>query len=88
MQDALVNAAVSRCRPILITTVTTFVGLAPLLLSRSVHSQTLVPLTASLAYGVLFTSVATLLVLPAFWLTLHKLGRGSEQASEVRQVSA
>ena len=84
MQDALVNATVSRCRPILITTLTTFVGLAPLLLSRSVHSQTLVPLTASLAYGVLFTSVATLLVLPAFWLTLHKLRNREREAMDGR----
>lgn len=87
MQDALVNAAVSRCRPILITTVTTFVGLAPLLLSRSVHSQTLIPLTASLAYGVLFTSIATLLVLPAFWLTLHRLRNRLNPATDDRPVS-
>ena len=79
MHDALVNATVSRARPILITTVTTFAGLLPLMLSRSVQAQPLIPMAASLAYGVLFASVATLLLAPSLWLVLHDIGGGAKR---------
>ena len=71
MEDALENAAVSRCRPILITTATTFFGLTPLMLSNSPSIAMMIPMVVSLAYGVLFSSIATLLFVPAFWLLLH-----------------
>ena len=70
LEDALLAAAVSRFRPILITTVTTFVGLAPLMFSRSVAAQPLAPLAVSLAFGVLIAAVAALLAVPAAWLAL------------------
>ena len=79
MHDALVNAVVSRARPILITTVTTFAGLLPLMLSRSVQAQPLIPMAASMAYGVLFASAATLLAAPALWLVLHDITGGAKR---------
>ena len=81
--DALVNAAVTRARPILITTVTTFAGLLPLTLSRSVQVQPLIPMATSLAYGVLFASAATLLVAPAFLLVLRDITGGAKRVSEL-----
>ncbi|MYE49994.1 MAG: hypothetical protein F4X81_00840 [Gammaproteobacteria bacterium] len=80
--DALVNAAVTRARPILITTVTTFAGLLPLMLTRSVQAQPLIPMAASLAYGVLFSSAATLLVAPAFLLMLRDLTGGARRGAQ------
>ena len=77
--DALVNATVSRARPILITTVTTFAGLLPLLFNRSIQAQPLIPMATSLAYGVLFASVATLLVTPAFMLVLREVTGGAKR---------
>ena len=72
--DALLNAAISRFRPILITSVTTFAGLAPLMFSTSTQAQLLVPMAISLAFGILVSSVAALLVVPALWLVVHDIG--------------
>ncbi len=75
LAQGLTTAAVSRFRPILITSATTFVGLAPLMFSRSVAAQSLVPLAVSLAFGILAAAVAALLVVPALWLSVASLRR-------------
>ncbi|MBT7369647.1 MAG: efflux RND transporter permease subunit [Gammaproteobacteria bacterium] len=72
--DAVINASVSRCRPILLTSLTTFVGLSPLMLNKSVQAQFLIPMAASLAFGVLFATVVTLLVVPSGYLILNDFG--------------
>lgn len=74
MQEAVLNAAVSRCRPIILTSITTFVGLLPLMLNKSVQAQFLVPMAVSLSFGVMFATVVTLLVVPAGYLVLNDLG--------------
>ena len=79
--DALVNSAVTRFRPILITTVTTFAGLTPLMLSESTQAQLLVPMAISLAFGILFAAPAALLAVPAFWLVLHDISGGAKRLS-------
>ena len=66
--DAVVNASVSRCRPIVLTSLTTFAGLAPLMFNTSVQAQFLVPMAVSLAFGVLFATLVTLLVVPSSYL--------------------
>ncbi|HIG40858.1 MAG TPA: efflux RND transporter permease subunit [Gammaproteobacteria bacterium] len=75
IHDAVLDAAVSRCRPIILTSLTTFVGLTPLMLNRSVSAQFLVPMGISLAFGVLFATVVTLLVVPSGYLILQDLSR-------------
>ena len=76
--DATVEAAVSRCRPILLTSLTTFVGLGPLLLNRSVQAGVLIPMATSVAWGVLLATVVTLFVVPAGYLVLEDIKkRGS-----------
>ena len=82
MEDALLNSAISRFRPILITTVTTFAGVTPLMLSNSVPAQPLVPMAASLAFGVLFSSVAALLFVPALWLVLRDISGGARRVTD------
>ncbi len=72
--EAVLNAAVSRCRPILLTSMTTFVGLSPLMLNQSVQAQFLVPMAVSLSFGVLFATVVTLMVVPAGYLILNDIG--------------
>ncbi len=73
--DAVLNAAVSRCRPIILTSITTFVGLSPLMFNKSVQAQFLVPMAVSLSFGVLFATVVTLLVVPSGYLILDDLGK-------------
>ena len=65
--QAIVTAGVKRFRPILLTSLTTFVGLIPLMLERSIQAKFLVPIGVSLAFGVLFAFFVTLLLVPALY---------------------
>ena len=65
---ALREAGARRFRPILLTSVTTFVGLAPLMLEGSAQAIFLVPMAVSLAFGVLFATFITLVLVPAICL--------------------
>ncbi|MCY3794184.1 MAG: efflux RND transporter permease subunit, partial [Gammaproteobacteria bacterium] len=81
LQDALVNSAISRFRPILITTATTFAGLTPLMVNDSTHAQFLVPMATSLAFGILVSMPAALLVVPAIWLVSQDAISGTKRIS-------
>jgi multidrug efflux pump subunit AcrB len=72
--QAVLDASLSRCRPILLTSLTTFFGLSPLMLNKSVQAQFLVPMAVSLSFGVLFATIVTLLVVPSGYLILDDLG--------------
>ena len=65
--DALIEAGTKRFRPILLTSLTTFVGLLPLLMERSLQAQWLIPIGISLAFGVLFALFVTLYFVPALY---------------------
>lgn len=65
--EALVEAGTKRFRPILLTSVTTFVGLLPLMLERSIQAKFLVPIGVGLSFGVLFALFVTLLFVPALY---------------------
>jgi multidrug efflux pump subunit AcrB len=66
--EAVVGAGTKRFRPIMLTSLTTFVGLIPTILDRSVQGQFLIPMAVSLAFGILFSTVITLFLIPAFYL--------------------
>ena len=66
-------AGVARFRPILLTSLTTFMGLSPLLLEKSLQAQILIPMAISLAFGVVFATVITLILIPALYLVLYDL---------------
>jgi multidrug efflux pump subunit AcrB len=66
--EAVIEAGVKRFRPILLTTVTTFVGLIPIMAERSTDAQFLKPAVLSLAFGVAFALFVTLLMVPALYL--------------------
>jgi multidrug efflux pump subunit AcrB len=66
--QALVDAGVSRFRPILLTSITTFVGILPLLAEKSVQAQFLKPMIVSLAYAVAFALFISLLFVPALYV--------------------
>ncbi len=65
--DAVEEAGVHRFRPILLTTVTTFVGLLPIMAERSIDAEFLKPAVLALAFGVLFALFVTLLMVPALY---------------------
>lgn len=71
LQDAIREAGVVRFRPILLTSLTTFFGLLPLLLEQSVQAQFLIPMATSLAFGVLFTTAIILIIVPVAYQILE-----------------
>lgn len=64
LYEAVLTAGGRRFRPILLTSVTTFVGLIPLLMDRSIQAQFLIPMAVSLGFGVLFATAITLVLVP------------------------
>ncbi len=64
---ALIEAGTRRFRPILLTSLTTFVGLLPLMTEKSLQAQWLIPIAISLAFGVLFALLVTLFFVPALY---------------------
>lgn len=70
VHDCIMQAAVQRFRPIFLTTVTTFAGLAPLIFETSRQAKFLIPMAISLAFGILFATFICLLLVPAFYLVV------------------
>ncbi|MEO0651898.1 MAG: efflux RND transporter permease subunit, partial [Planctomycetota bacterium] len=70
---AALEACTARFRPILLTSLTTFAGLTPLMLEQSVQAQFLVPMAISLAFGVAFATFVTLGLVPSLYLILEDL---------------
>jgi multidrug efflux pump subunit AcrB len=68
--EAAYNAGISRFRAICLTSLTTILGLGPLILEKSVQAQFLIPMAISIAFGLLLATVITLLLLPTLIL-LH-----------------
>lgn len=73
--QALVDAGVARFRPILLTSVTTFVGVLPLMAEKSVQAQFLKPMIISLNYAVVFALFVSLLMVPALYAAGVEVGR-------------
>ncbi|TFG95493.1 MAG: efflux RND transporter permease subunit, partial [Myxococcales bacterium] len=73
LRAAVIDSAVARFRPIVLTSLTTFAGLTPLLLERSVQAQFLIPMATSLAFGVIFATAIALVLLPCATLILEDL---------------
>ncbi|MDA1183617.1 MAG: efflux RND transporter permease subunit [Acidobacteria bacterium] len=70
LKDAVHEAGTARFRPIVLTSLTTFAGLAPLMLERSMQAQFLIPMAVSLAFGVVFATVVTLVLVPVCYMML------------------
>jgi len=69
--DAITRAGAMRFRAIILTSLTTFAGLTPMLLERSLQAQFLIPMAISLGFGVLFATGITLLLVPALYMILE-----------------
>ncbi len=66
--DAVMEASQRRFRPIMFTTLTTCAGLAPIILEKSLQAQFLIPMAISLAAGVAFATMITLLLIPSLYV--------------------
>lgn len=64
-EKAIIEAAKSRFRPIMLTGITTFLGVAPITFETSLQAQFLIPMSASLGFGVLFGTALLQLMIPA-----------------------
>jgi multidrug efflux pump subunit AcrB len=67
LDQAIRGAGVARFRPVLLTSLTTFVGLVPIVLETSVQAQFLIPMAISLAFGVLVSTGITMLIVPVLY---------------------
>ena len=70
---AIKNSGVARFRAVILTSLTTFVGLAPLMVERSVQAQFLIPMAASLAFGVAFATFVSLLFVPTSYHVIEDI---------------
>ncbi|MFK7841422.1 MAG: efflux RND transporter permease subunit [Sphingorhabdus sp.] len=79
IEEAIINGAKSRFRPIMLTSLTTFLGVAPITFETSTQAQFLIPMSASLGFGVLFGAVILQMLIPALTILEHK---GKQRAKE------
>ena len=97
LQIAIRDAGVARFRPIVLTSLTTFLGLTPMLLERSLQARFLIPMATSLAFGVLFATFVTMIMVPVTYIIqsdfvslirrAHRGGNGREESPR-HQISA
>ncbi|MCP4326614.1 MAG: efflux RND transporter permease subunit [Alteromonadales bacterium] len=71
--DAVMQAGKRRFRAILLTSLTTFVGLMPIMAETSMQAQMVIPMAVSLAFGVLFATVVTLLLIPCLYIMIEDI---------------
>ena len=71
--QAVTEAGRRRFRPILLTTLTTFGGLSPMVFETSRQAQFITPMAVSLGFGILFTTFVCLLVLPSLYVLLDRV---------------
>jgi multidrug efflux pump subunit AcrB len=64
-EQAIIHAAKSRFRPIVLTAITTFLGVAPITFETNLQAQFLIPMSASLGFGILFATAMQQLLIPA-----------------------
>lgn len=73
VQEAVARAGIQRFRPIILTSMTTFLGLTPMIFETSLQARFLIPMAISLGFGVLFATVIILLMVPAFYVILEDI---------------
>ena len=71
LHQVILDSGIKRFRPILLTSLTTFFGLTPMILETSLQARFLVPMAVSLGFGVLFATGITLLLIPCFYAILE-----------------
>ncbi len=73
--DVIKTAGIQRFRPIILTTLTTFFGLAPMILETSRQARMLIPMAVSIGFGILFATLITLVLIPSLYLVVNDCKR-------------
>ena len=73
VRHAVCDAGVRRFRAIMLTSLTTFFGLLPMVMEKSLQAQFLIPMAVSLAYGILFSTLITLFLIPVLYLCMEDM---------------
>ena len=76
---AIRTAGAARFRPIMLTSITTFAGLTPLMMEKSVQAQFLIPMAVALAFGVMFATTVSLVLIPAAYHILEDFQSGLQR---------
>lgn len=79
ISHAAIEAGCQRFRAIILTSLTTFAGLVPIIMEKSLQAQIVIPMATSLAFGILFSTVVTLILVPTLYLILDDLRRNSRK---------
>lgn len=75
IKEAVMQAGARRFRAILLTSVTTFIGVMPIIMETSLQAKIVIPMAVSLAFGVLFATVITLILIPCQYVALEDTKR-------------
>ncbi len=86
--DAVYNSGIARLRPILLTTLTTALGMGPLILETSRQAQFLVPMAVAIAYGLMFGTFILLIILPSSYLAFNSVRQVFAKIAGKRDVTA
>ena len=80
--DAVLIAAQSRFRPVMLTSLTTFIGLMPLLFEKATQAQFLIPMAVSLGFGIIFATFITLILVPVNYLLVEDIKKVSNKGKQ------
>jgi multidrug efflux pump subunit AcrB len=88
LHDAAWEAGAARFRPILLTSMTTFAGLTPMLLETDIQAKFLIPMAVSLSFGILFATLITLILVPCIYLVLEDISQlfGMDRTNHLRKA--
>jgi multidrug efflux pump subunit AcrB len=79
IREAAVDSGCYRFRAILLTSLTTFVGLVPIILERSLQAQIVIPMATSRAFGILFSTLVTLILVPLLYIILDDVSKAGSR---------
>lgn len=91
VHDAIIDAGRRRCRPVLLTSLTTIGGMLPILMETSRQAQVLIPMATSLSFGLIFGTALVLILAPVSYFIMAKvtqMGAGSEAQNTTTTVAA
>ena len=88
LTDSVLKAGKARFRAILLTSLTTFIGLLPIMTETSLQARFLIPMAASLAFGILFATVITLLLIPCLYVILEDVKKLLSRKRNVQATTA
>lgn len=89
VQSAVLVAAQSRFRPVMLTSLTTFIGLMPLLFEKATQAQFLIPMAVSLGFGIIFATFITLILVPINYLLVDDMKKLTSRGKDklVKQLN-